>query len=198
MVEVLDRLAEPANLRKLLAAFIVLVVVAIALGTYATLHERKTARKVNDVTVQLSTPLTKAQIAQRLAGAIRQLSPAQSRTLLWKQLKAMSPVQRQYLRVLLKRPMKRRKPRAARAPARAPVVAAPVVRHRASVLRAKPPVPLPPPPVALPAPAPPVAIPPPAVAPAPLAPVAVPEEKPGRRLGQQGGKPGKGKGRGRP
>lgn len=193
MVEVLDRLAEPANLRKLLAAFIVLVVVAIALGTYATLHERKTARKVNDVTVQLSTPLTKAQVAQRLAGAIRQLSPAQSRTLLWKQLKAMSPVQRQYLRVLLKRPMKRRKPRAARAPARAP---APVVPQRPpSVLRAKPPVPLPPPPVVLPAPAPPVAIPPPAVAPAPLAPV---EEKPGRRLGQQGGKPGKGKGRGRP
>lgn len=194
MVEVLDRLAEPANLRKLLAAFIVLVVVAIALGTYATLHERKTARRVNDVTVQLSTPLTKAQVAQRLAGAIRQLSPAQSRTLLWKQLKAMSPVQRQYLRVLLKRPMKRRKPRAARAPARAP--APPVVPQRApSVLRSEPPVPLPPAPVALPPPAPVVAIPPPAVAPAPLAPV---EEKPGRRVGQQGGKPGKGKGRGRP
>jgi DNA primase len=191
MVEVLDRLAEPANLRKLLAAFIVLVVVAIALGTYATLHERKTARRVNDVTVQLSTPLTKAQVAQRLAGAIRQLSPAQSRTLLWKQLKAMSPVQRQYLRVLLKRPMKRRKPRAARAPARAP---APVVPQRTpSVLRSEPPVPLPPAPVALPAPAPVVAIPPPAVAPAPLRP-----EKPGRRVGQQGGKPGKGKGRGRP
>lgn len=188
MVTVLDRLAEPVNLRRLLAVFIVLVVVAIALGTYATLHERGTARRVNEVTVRLSTPPTRAQVAQRLAGAIRELSPKQSRTLLWKQLQAMSPVQRQYLRVLLKRPVKRRASRSARAPA----VAAPVPRARPSVLRREPPVPLPAPRPVLPPPAPPVAIPPPAVAPAPLAPPAVAPDapgnsdgKPGRRVGQR-------------
>jgi hypothetical protein len=176
MIAALERLAAPRILRKLVGLLVAAVIVALVLATIAIIRDARTKRDVNAVTVRLSTPPTKAQ------------------TLLWKQLKAMSPVQRQYLRVLLKRHVKRRKPRAARAPARAPA-AAPAPPRPPSVLRSKPPVALPPPPVVLPAPAPPVAIPPPAVAPAPLAPV---EEKPGRRLGQQGGKPGKGKGRGRP
>lgn len=100
MTSMLDRLAQPQNLRRLISVAVVLIAVAVGLAMYAAIQGMETAAKVERVTeriVRVERP-TSEQFDARLQLAIDELSDAQARALLDKLLRASSAGQRARLR----------------------------------------------------------------------------------------------------
>lgn len=165
MTAFVDRLAEPQNLRRLLAAFIALVTFALILAAVAIIREFRTAERVDRVddrvtVIERPTSPTRAQTRRALDRAINSLTVRQRRALLDRLLNAATLEQlkriRQRAKVITRR-------RAAAIVARRRVQR-PVVRRSPARGRVPRPKPIaPPPPVVVPVPA----VPPPPVLPVP-------------------------------
>lgn len=192
MVRALDRLAEPRNLRRVIIVFVVLVVLAIALGSVALVRELSTAKKVERVTervVRVERPPSRAQVRRSVNRAIQGLTVAQRRDLLDRMLRVATPQQLRRLRYRAKVVTRRNASRLA-----GPAPAAPPARRRPSATFA----PAPPPPIAVsPAPTPPSApepAPTQATPPVPLPPAPSPAQPPGKGRGKAKGHAKRGEG----
>ena len=163
----LDRLAQPHNIRRLLAAFVALTVLAVGLAALAVVREFKTAGKVERVTervtrVERPAPPTVQQTRRALDRAITSLTIPQRRRLLDRLLNAATLKQLKRIRTRAKvvtRKRARQMERRRAAPRGSSVTRSPA-RGRSATPRAIPPPPLvlappappPPPPAALPTP----------------------------------------------
>jgi hypothetical protein len=171
VIVLLDRLAQPQNIRRLLSVFVALTVAALVLAAVAIVREFRTAERVEQVTdrvtvIERPTQPTRAQTRRALDRAIDSLAIRQRRALLDRLLNAATLKQLKRIRQRAKVVTRRRARQQAARPQR------PVVRRSPARGRVPRPAPIPPPPppvvvVPAPVPAPPPVLPSPALTPAP-------------------------------
>jgi hypothetical protein len=146
MVAVIDKLAEPRTMRKLLGLLVALVVVALVLAAVAIIRDLGTSSDVTRVqrSVFNITNPSPRQLDRGIDRAIRGLTIAQRRLLLDRLLVVATPTQRKRLRTRLRSLERRERPARVRVP---PLVGpAPIVRHkpgRGRVARPRVPAPAP-------------------------------------------------------